>query len=207
MKKAIHYLLLAFFTVLLLFSSWKLASELLSYKEGQDSYESLEQYVSFETAATEPLPPAQTEEPVETETEEPDKTQWPKVDFVQLEAINPDVVGWIFIEGTNINYPVVQGEDNDYYLSHLLDRSSNSSGSIFLDAYCAPDFSDSHSILSCGITITYCTALRCSTKTSIVNCRCSCILHNIPSRITIIYITVRTTNKPSKITASLRITS
>lgn len=147
MKKAIHYLLLAFFTVLLLFSSWKLASELLSYKEGQDSYESLEQYVSFETAATEPLPPAQTEEPVETETEEPDKTQWPKVDFVQLEAINPDVVGWIFIEGTNINYPVVQGEDNDYYLSHLFDRSSNSSGSIFLDAYCAPDFSDSHSIL------------------------------------------------------------
>lgn len=147
MKKAIHYLLLAFFMVLLLFSSWKLVSALLSYKEGQDSYASLEQYVSFEIVATEPLPSEQTEEPIATETEETDKTPWPKVDFEQLEAINPDVVGWICIEGTNINYPVVQGEDNDYYLSHLFDRSANSSGSIFLDSYCAPDFTDSHSIL------------------------------------------------------------
>lgn len=38
------------------------------------------------------------------------------IDFAVLDSQNPDVVAWIQIPGTQINYPVVQGKDNDYYL-------------------------------------------------------------------------------------------
>lgn len=51
----------------------------------------------------------------------------------QLREINPDIVAWIIIPKTHIDYPVVQGDDNEYYLSHLYDGSYSSSGAIFAD--------------------------------------------------------------------------
>ena len=55
------------------------------------------------------------------------------VDFATLKESIPDLVGWIYGEDTAISYPVVQGEDNDYYLSHMADGRSNTSGAIFMD--------------------------------------------------------------------------
>ncbi len=51
----------------------------------------------------------------------------------ELQKENPDIIAWIEIEGTNINYPVLQGEDNDFYMNHNYKKQSISSGSIFLD--------------------------------------------------------------------------
>lgn len=51
----------------------------------------------------------------------------------QLQKINDDIVGWIQIEGTNINYPVLQGRDNEYYLSHNYKKEKSEKGSIFLN--------------------------------------------------------------------------
>ncbi len=51
----------------------------------------------------------------------------------ELKKENEDVIGWIEIEGTNINYPVLQGEDNDYYLTHNYKGEKVVGGSIFLD--------------------------------------------------------------------------
>lgn len=65
-----------------------------------------------------------------------------KVNFEELENINPDVVGWIVIEGTQVNYPIVQSKDNSYYLNHSFDRKWNSLGSIFMDYKSSNDFSD-----------------------------------------------------------------
>ena len=56
------------------------------------------------------------------------------VDFDGLLAVNPDVVGWIYIPDTEINHVIVQGADNEYYLHHGPDKSDNRSGSIFMDA-------------------------------------------------------------------------
>lgn len=50
----------------------------------------------------------------------------------KLQEENSDIVGWIEIEGTNINYPVLQGEDNEYYLTHNYKKEKSQKGSIFL---------------------------------------------------------------------------
>lgn len=55
------------------------------------------------------------------------------VKFNDLLAKNPDTVGWIKVDGTKVNYPVVQYEDNDYYLNHAFNKSSNAGGWIFAD--------------------------------------------------------------------------
>lgn len=51
----------------------------------------------------------------------------------KLQEQNSDIVGWIEVEGTNINYPVLQGEDNSYYMNHNYKKEENTYGSIFLD--------------------------------------------------------------------------
>ena len=60
---------------------------------------------------------------------------------------NPDTVAWITIPGTNIDAPVQQYGDNDYYLRHLLDSTWNDNGSIFMDCSNKADFSDQNSLI------------------------------------------------------------
>lgn len=55
------------------------------------------------------------------------------VNFNELKQINPNTKGWIQVNGTNINYPIVQANDNKYYLTHSFDKSYNSAGWVFLD--------------------------------------------------------------------------
>lgn len=55
------------------------------------------------------------------------------INFNELKNINNDVKGWIQVNGTNINYPFVQSNNNKYYLTHSFDKSWNSAGWLFLD--------------------------------------------------------------------------
>lgn len=55
------------------------------------------------------------------------------VDFASLVGINKEIVGWISIPGTKIDYPFVQHSDNDYYLKRSIDHSYNGAGWVFLD--------------------------------------------------------------------------
>ncbi len=55
------------------------------------------------------------------------------VDFTELKKENSDTVGWIQVNGTNINYPFVQTKDNDYYLTHAFNKSYNDAGWVFMD--------------------------------------------------------------------------
>lgn len=61
------------------------------------------------------------------------KMKFIDVDFSELKSINPDVKGWIQVSGTSINYPFVQGNDNDYYLHHSFYKDDNYAGWVFLD--------------------------------------------------------------------------
>lgn len=69
------------------------------------------------------------------------------IDFDALFAENEDIVGWIYSEGTSINYPIVQSSDNDYYLRRMLDGSYNTAGSIFMDYRNSSDLTDSNTII------------------------------------------------------------
>ena len=55
------------------------------------------------------------------------------ISFEKLRAINKDVLAWIIVDGTNINYPVVQTNNNDYYLNHDITGNLKGSGWIFMD--------------------------------------------------------------------------
>lgn len=59
----------------------------------------------------------------------------------------PECVGWIYIPGTPVSYPIMQADNNDYYLRKLPDGRYNICGSIFLDCNNSPDFSDRYSII------------------------------------------------------------
>ncbi|MDL2225973.1 class B sortase, partial [Eubacteriales bacterium OttesenSCG-928-M02] len=64
-----------------------------------------------------------------------------------LSAINPDYIGWIRIDGTGINYPVVQGADNKKYLDTTFAGEKNAAGTIFMDTKCADGFAAPLAIL------------------------------------------------------------
>ncbi len=69
------------------------------------------------------------------------------VDFDALQDINKDVVGWIYVEGTDISYPIMYSGDDEKYLRTGIDLKAATAGSIFLEGYNLKDFSDSHSII------------------------------------------------------------
>ena len=69
------------------------------------------------------------------------------VDFDVLRKINPDVVGWLAYDDTPINYPVVQGEDNDQYLHTLFDGSYGFCGTLFVDAVTEAPFRQFNTII------------------------------------------------------------
>lgn len=140
-KKIICIMLIFIFTSGIVIGAIQLYKQYREYSEGEDSYTDLEDYVKLPEE-----PEAPSSFPVDDETESGGR-EWPAVDFASLQEINPDIVGWIYIEGTEINYPVVQGNDNQYYLKHLFSGEWNGSGCIFLDSRNRVDFSDRHSII------------------------------------------------------------
>jgi sortase B len=71
----------------------------------------------------------------------------PIIDFDAFREDFPDAAAWLRIEGTVIDYPVVQGRDNDFYLSRLPDKTPNAMGSIFLDYRSSPDFTDANTLI------------------------------------------------------------
>ena len=69
------------------------------------------------------------------------------IDLEELRKVNPDVIGWITIPGTSLSYPLVQGEDNQYYLDHTWKKAKNVVGAIYLDYRNNPMMGDFNSII------------------------------------------------------------
>lgn len=125
----------------ILYSGWKVLTILLEYQKGDNSYEALtEKYTDDDMFNV---------VDVEDNLNEDESMETAPITVSFSELLNEchDVVGWLYCEGTEINYPIVQSSDNDYYLRRLLDGTWNIAGSIFLDYRNASDFSDWNSIV------------------------------------------------------------
>ena len=68
-------------------------------------------------------------------------------DFSELLAVNPDVCGWITLDNTNVDYPVLQGETNFTYINTDVYGNFALAGSIFLDTRCSKEFTDPYSLI------------------------------------------------------------
>lgn len=75
------------------------------------------------------------------------QTKQTVIDFDALKKINPDVVSWITIPGTNIDYPLLQGKDNNQYLHKDMEGRDSAAGAIFLDHGDKADLSSRHNII------------------------------------------------------------
>ena len=148
LRQALLVILCGIFLGVFIFAAHELYFTLHGYRAAEKAYESLnDQFVSTQTAAE------VTPEPAPEETAEPEETAPPvvsgdiDVDFAALQAVNPQVVGWIYSPNTVISYPVLKGGDNDYYLSHLYDGSASANGSIFMDCVCEANLTQDNTIL------------------------------------------------------------
>lgn len=139
MKKKIYQAAILLLALVFLISGWKLFSYLSEGKKSQNRYEELSAIVEQAQSA-----PTQTT-PAEEETEETEAAPESKIlpEYQQLLAYNPDFVGWISIDNTLIDYPVVQTpEDPEYYLYRDFDGKTSKWGCLFADGACDVEYSD-----------------------------------------------------------------
>lgn len=134
MRRTISNILIIVFSAIIAFSGYRLYTIFHEYHEGEKQYkETAENYIR------KPDPPKTPDDPL---------TTCPiSVDFESLLAENSDVVGWIYSDGTQINYPVLRGESNESYIHTMINGEYNSAGSIFMDFRNNPDLSDINTIL------------------------------------------------------------
>ena len=132
----------------------------IQYQQGDEVYQEAADLVELPDLTT--VVPEQPEQP-EDSSQSPDASAAPEeekpvwvdpyadalrnMDFAALREANDDVLGWIVIPNTRLSYPVVQGEDNEYYLKRTWRKSRNSVGAIFMDYRSDRDLSDFHTII------------------------------------------------------------
>lgn len=127
---------MALLCVVIIYSSYKIGIYFLERHENKKTYSaSRELYYDDRQVALEYTadlqPNMATIDTYESEKSKPQLIIQEK--FNALLEKNEDVVGWLSIEGTTIDYPVVQAEDNDYYLTRDMNKKENAAGSIFMD--------------------------------------------------------------------------
>ena len=123
MKKILYHIFLLLCIAVFCISAYKLYGYYKSYKEAKDTYEKIKNDNVKKTNG--------------------DRT----IDFDKLRAKNSDIVGWVYAKGTGIDYPIVQGKDNEEYLHMDYNKKKSSSGTIFLDHGCDKSFISDNNII------------------------------------------------------------
>lgn len=150
-SRIIEIIVLVIAVFVLLFSAYKLWGIFSEYKENKDEYQDLSDDV-ITVVETEENDDNADDEIVEEQTEpkETVKIDYTKiiVDFEKLQKTNKDIVAWIrFPNPSIINYPVVQGSDNDKYLKTSFQGRKNFAGTLFVDVQSEGDFSGKNTFI------------------------------------------------------------
>lgn len=155
MKKLLRTVLTVLLAAVFLVSSGLMLRQYLGDREGDESYQdalALALAAPADPSAAQPAAavPAVTETlwiPAPVEEEDPHMEELAQLDLAALRQVNADVIGWIRIPDTKIDYPFLQGADNDYYLNHTWAGKKNAAGSIFLECMNSADMTDFNTIL------------------------------------------------------------
>ncbi len=124
--------------LMLLFACSHLFKDYEEHQVGENAYEKLtDDFVE---------PAEDSDSPKETESTS-EKDGLLQIDWDGLKNENTEIIGWIHIPGAGISYPLLQGSDNSYYLTHLPTKEYAISGSIFMDCHNKPDLSDNNTII------------------------------------------------------------
>ena len=145
------------------YAGYNLLTIYMEYKEGVDEYNNIAKMAVTERDPDEHMRAADAgraaAEAEGSEEGSPDDTQRPEqtdetiippmaIDFAALQAVNSDVIGWIYVEALDgVNYPVVRGEDNSYYLHMTYQHNYNFAGTIFMDYANSRDFNDCNTLI------------------------------------------------------------
>lgn len=104
-----------------------------NFKQDADTSKELQQIAIEYTGKADPAP-VETPEVIPEEVElEEEKLPAINADFDALRALNPEIVGWVRVPNTHIDYPVLQGKDNQKYLRTDYEGKYSYNGSIFMD--------------------------------------------------------------------------
>lgn len=154
----IRIMILVFSLVLLTVSSFELYAYYKDNSESDRKTDTLREQAVVSIAPAMPADPSISESKPVSDPEDPllpVPGKYPPisytiplmVDFPLLQEQNPDIIAWIYSEGTTIDYPVVHSHDNNDYLNRLIDGTYNPNGSIFVDFRNVADFSDSNTLV------------------------------------------------------------
>ena len=116
----------------------------VGYQQGKQDYSDAEELAGLPQQEVES--PSESEEGEELE-EDPNITAMLAMDLAALQEVNSEVIGWIQIPGTELSYPLMQTEDNSYYLDYTWEKKRNPVGAIFMDYRNDRDLSDFNTII------------------------------------------------------------
>ena len=132
-----------------LYSSYNLFCIYKEYKQGTDTYDEISTNVNIEKDTTQEIIPeiVNKKDSKDKKQEKDDKKKYVKLNVDWGKFDTSTVIGWIKIDNNKIiNYPIIQSQDNEYYLHHLYNGEYNFAGSIFVD-YRNDGFNDKHTII------------------------------------------------------------
>lgn len=141
-RKAVFIFISLALLLLVVFCGWQMVASRNSSKEASEAYAELAEKVGG--VAREEVQEAQPEET--DDVEEPGYPQL-DIDIEALKEMNGDFRGWMYFPALDISYPVVQGEDNDYYLKHSFEGEKVNAGCIFMDYGASADWSDRNTFI------------------------------------------------------------
>jgi sortase B len=148
MGKIIRRVIMIIAAAVFIVSAAYIAMAQYQYRESEKLYsEASSKYMSVNTGADASGKNGEGDS-MENSDDAADSEQPPiSIDFEKLQNEYPNVAGWLYCEDSVINYPIMKGSDNDYYLHHSYDGSYSSSGALFIDAENLDDFQDYNTII------------------------------------------------------------
>ena len=152
-------LLMLIALVVFIFSGYTLYGFYKEYQKGSNEYDNLESSYASDEGESEDLDSLEDEAALQDISgrevaniiwdgkELTVPTMKNPIDFSELQQVNEDIAGWLRIRALDISYPVVQGEDNDYYLHRTFEKEDNFAGCLFVNCDNDRDFTDQNTII------------------------------------------------------------